>query len=302
MAKDITANQRREAELLQAVLRLIDKNGSEMRYQEIKNEFPNHFHLTDKERSKNNTWEESWHSVLGMVGGIELKQVGLVDINKSNWSLTPEGRKTLQLPVEEFFRAYHYKWRELAKMKALKGNTLAKIDENLEINLLEKAKDDIDILQQQARDGMRKYLTSKDPFEFQRFVAALLRGMGLFTPWVADKGKDGGVDIIAYETPLGVSGSHVKVQVKHYPQTPVSVDVIRELIGKMNKTTDVGIVVTSGHFTNESHREARYAHRHICLLEMDDLIDLWLEYYPKMKEEDKAELPLVPIYFVNTEV
>ena len=40
--------------------------------------------------------------------------------------------------------------------------------------------------------------SKKNPYEFQDLVAALLRAMGYYTPFIAPKGKDGGVDIIAY--------------------------------------------------------------------------------------------------------
>jgi len=46
-------------------------------------------------------------------------------------------------------------------------------------------------------------------------VAALLRGMGYYTPFVAPKGKDGGVDVVAYRDPLGTESPRIQVQIKH---------------------------------------------------------------------------------------
>ncbi len=34
-------------------------------------------------------------------------------------------------------------------------------------------------------------------------VAALLRAMGYYTPFISPRGKDGGVDILAYQDPIG---------------------------------------------------------------------------------------------------
>jgi restriction system protein len=33
------------------------------------------------------------------------------------------------------------------------------------------------------------------------------------------------------------------------------------------------------------------------LIDLDRLIALWQEFYPKLTDEDKNRLPLVPIYF-----
>jgi restriction system protein len=36
---------------------------------------------------------------------------------------------------------------------------------------------------------------------------------------------------------------------------------------------------------------------HVELIDLDRFIALWQEFYPKLTDEDKAALPLVPIYF-----
>ncbi len=59
------------------------------------------------------------------------------------------------------------------------------------------------MLESDAREGIRQFIASKSPYEFQDMVAALLRAMDYHTPFIAPKGKDGGIDIIAYLDPLG---------------------------------------------------------------------------------------------------
>ena len=130
-------------------------------------------------------------------------------------------------------------------------------------------------------------------------VAALFRAMGYFTPFVAPKGRDGGIDVIAYCDPLGVKKPHIKVQVKHYPSNPISVDVVRSLTGICKHSDEVGFVVTSGSFTNEAQRESRSLHNNIRLIDGDEFIDLWIAYYNNMPEEDKALMPIVPVYYLN---
>ena len=118
-------------------------------------------------------------------------------------------------------------------------------------------------------------------------------------PHIAKRGKDGGIDIIAYTDPLGTREPRIKVQVKHRPDTGISVEDIRQLIGILSKPGDVGLFVTSGHFTSEAERTARESHKHIELINFERLIALWLEFYPQMTDEDKNRLPLYPIYFLG---
>lgn len=77
-------------------------------------------------------------------------------------------------------------------------------------------------------------------------------------------------------------------------------DDIRNLISLLNTESDVGVFVTSGRFTSEAERSARESHKHIKLLDMDNFIALWQEFYEKMNDEDKNILPLQPIYFLGS--
>ncbi len=63
------------------------------------------------------------------------------------------------------------------------------------------------------------------------------------------------------------------------------------------KEGEVGLLVTSGTFTSESKKEARNGHRCLRLIDIDEFIDLWIRYYDRMSEEDKALLPIIPCLF-----
>lgn len=86
---------------------------------------------------------------------------------------------------------------------------------------------------------------------------------------------------------------------KHRPTSAISVDDIRSLIGLLNKDGDVGLFVTSGRFTSESERFARDSHIHVKLLNIDDFIQLWKEFYHKLNDEEKNLLPLQPVYYLG---
>ena len=47
-------------------------------------------------------------------------------------------------------------------------------------------------------------------------------------------------------------------------------------------------------------KESRESREHIELIDFDRFISLWVEYYPKMTDEQKNSLPLHPIYFLGS--
>ncbi|MCY7360391.1 MAG: restriction endonuclease, partial [Rudanella sp.] len=170
----------------------------------------------------------------------------------------------------------------------------------IEQNSSQEQKANLDIVEEQAISGIREFIKSKNSYEFQDLVAALLRAMKYHTPFISPKGKDGGLDIVAYSDPLGATAPRLKVQVKHRPESSVPVDDIRSMTDLLNKDGDIGLFVTSGYFTSESERSARESHRHIRLIDIDTFISLWQEFYPSLTDEDKNKLPLQPIYFLGS--
>lgn len=54
-----------------------------------------------------------------------------------------------------------------------------------------------------------------------------------------------------------------------------------------------------GGFTSEAGREARSQEtRRLTLLGMEHLVDLWVEHYARLDEEDRQRLPLRRVYFL----
>ena len=65
---------------------------------------------------------------------------------------------------------------------------------------------------------------------------------------------------------------------------------------------DVGIFVSIGGFTKNAAEEARHQEkRKITLLNNEQLFDLWVEYYSKLRDEDRRRLPLKSVYFLSPE-
>ena len=63
---------------------------------------------------------------------------------------------------------------------------------------------------------------------------------------------DGGIDIIARTLSSVSQGEYLVIQCKHYPQKPVSVQIVRELTGVLSNTPNAtgAVLVTSGTFTD----------------------------------------------------
>lgn len=289
-------NIRRYEAVLEA-LRLIKQNNGQMRASDIFSELEKTFPKSDYELEETSSGTPRWKNWLSFYS-VSATKTGFLVKDKGVWHITEEGENVLKLSLEEF--------RETVKKGyKLWYDNYKKNNENAQINEDEDDNDNVDniveleVVQSQASKGIRDYIMSKNPYEFQYIVAALLRAMGYYTPFIAPKGKDGGIDIVAYRDPLGTSLPHIKVQVKHYPTTPINVDIVRSLIGVLAKDGEMGVIVTSGTFTSEAIRAERSSHTPIRLIDIDEFISLWIKYYPDMVEADKNLLPITPVYFIN---
>ena len=222
---------------------------------------------------------------------IDLVKAGLLLKNKGEWCITDEGRQAL-VDYDEPNKLFKYVHKLYAEW--VKNNKDGKDDETVVDDVPNSVI--LENIRQQSNEDLRAYIEQRTPYEFQDMVAALLRAMNYYTPFVAPKGKDGGVDVIAYSDPLGATRPILKVQVKHYKMSnPVTIDVIHNIIGVAK--SDMPIVVTSGRFTEDARTAARQ--NNVRLIDGTEFVQLWISNYPKMNEDDKALMPIEPVYFIR---
>jgi len=88
--------------------------------------------------------------------------------------------------------------------------------------------------EESAWSEIEQHLGRMHPYDFQKLVAGLLRGMGYFVAWVAPPGPDMGVDILAHSDPLGINGPRIKVQVKRQADK-TSVTGVRSFLSELVK-------------------------------------------------------------------
>lgn len=283
-----------------ATLDALAKNGGYMRAKDLLAYIAGNYPLTDHELGTTTSGNPRWVNAV-RYHSIPLSHAGLLRRDKGTWYITPDGDKKVNEGVEavnEAMKKGEARWKTVhnGAVEATPDETCAEDKVGNAISS-SGALLDIDSVQELGRRSLLDAVGALNPYEFQDIVAALFRGLGYHVPFVAPKGKDGGIDIIAHSDPLGAVGPKIKIQVKHTPDSMVSVSVVRQLAALLRTDSDCGVVVTSGGFTNEAERFAREDHRRLRLINGDELIDLWTSAYPKLSEADQQLLPLISVCF-----
>ena len=248
-----------------------------------------------------------WDKILRFYS-IRFSDVGLLKKSKGIWYLTPDGEaKISRLTERGVINFVKTEFAELQKRRAPwpEGGKVAvqpAEEENVDKEVDESPDLSLDDFEERARDGITEQVRKLSPGELEQLVAALLRGMGYYTPIVASGGPDGGVDVVAYRDPLGATTPRLKVQVKHQMLSAKKA-ARRELQALNGLLTEgeSGVFVATAGFAPTVREFVRTTNNHLELIDMDRLIDLWREHYDALSDEDKALLPLRRISFLDGE-
>ncbi len=278
------------AKVVHAALVILREKGGEMRARDVIAEVEKRVELDDWARERYESGGSRWVTFLRFYT-IDCVKAGFLVKKAGTWYLTPEGEKAIDLGPQALLAEAGRKYREWAAERGTEP-----VEEG-EVEPTDAPAITMDQIQELANASLERHIASKNPYEFQELAAALLRGMGYFTPFVAPRGKDGGVDVIAYRDPLGTMSPRIKVQVKHR-QDAARVDEIRQLMGLLQRDGDVGIFISTGGFTNDARSTAQGGHVHVELIDLTRFIELWQEHYDKLSDEDRVLMPLVPVYFL----
>lgn len=282
-----------------AALSILKENGGEMRGKEVVDRIRDTVFFDDYENHRfEKTGYIRWESILHFYT-IDCMKAGYLRKHKGIWYLTDEGEKAIDLGAENLLNSATKLYRE--------WDTKRKAEDDIQTDLGDLSEDDVAQIQkslinqyeEEAYNGIRNFIIDKNPYEFQDLVGQLLTAMGYYISEIAQRGADGGIDIVAYTDPLGTRQPRIIVQVKHRPNDSISSDEIQKLAGTLKRNSDVGIFVTSGIFSKPAKKEARESREHIELIDFERFVSLWQEYYSKMSDEQKSYLPLYPIYFLG---
>jgi restriction system protein len=286
----------RVGELLHTVLSELKRMGGEMKLKDLLNAVEPKLKLNEYELG---TYPKSgyvrWRSIVHFYS-IDCVKAGYITKAGGRWTLTQAGDEALKQRPGEFILGAIKKYREWKSTRP---------DPEPENSQEPAEVPDEAIVRQtayeqaveQSRAEIENHIDSLAPYDFQKLVAELLVGMGYFVPLIAAPGPDGGVDIIAYRDPLGASVPRIKVQVKHREQK-VDVKDVRQFQSVLRNDADIGLIVSSSGFTSTAQTEVRLSPKHIEMIDLERLIELWEQHYDKIRESGKALLPLVKLSFL----
>lgn len=232
-------------------------------------------------------------STIGLVkAGWLLKENGI-------WSITAEGRKALvDFPDpnklrEESHRLYQ-NWKS-ARVTVSNDSDSDIEDESVALAV------SVEDAEATALELVKNYLGVMNPYDFQNLVKALLQGMGYHVSWVAPPGKDGGIDLVAFQDYFGAQGPRIKVQVKRQIAS-AGVDSIRSFLGVLSDRDDIGLYICLGGFSSDAEKEARnHASKRLTLIDAERFYQLWVEHYDKFPESSRSLFPLKPVYYLDLE-
>ena len=150
-----------------------------------------------------------------------------------------------------------------------------------------------DDVEGQARGQILEALDEIEHHDFQLFVAGLLEALG-YRCRVGNKGKDGGIDILAFPDIFGLASPRIKVQVKNQKAAAGHQEV-----GYLNgvlRSGEKGLFVCTGGFTADARKAPFIADGRVSLVDGHQLLDLLLSHYDGMPSRATYLLPLRRIY------
>jgi restriction system protein len=285
-----------------AAFNILKDNGGELRGKYVIQKIRETVKFNEYEKHKYKiTGHIRWESVLNFYT-VDCIKAGFLRKLKGVWMLTPEGEDAIKLGPSKLLSTASEIYREWDANRIKEDNS----------NVEESDKDKTDIKKGQAHQlkmeeleeisisGIREFIMQKNAYEFQDLVAALLSTLGYHISNVSYQFPGSGIDLIAYNDPLGTTEPRIIVQIKHLQKESISIEEIQKLAGTLKRKTDVGIYVTSGYFSNKAEKEARLNKEHIELIGFDRFVALWLEHYEKLTDEQKSMMPLQQIAFLGS--
>lgn len=284
--------RKRSGELLRGVFRILTDHPEGLPAKEVLSLMESEVPPTEFESSDypNSPGVRRYEKIIRFTTITSVKAGWLVK-NRGQWSITDEGRRAYHAfpdPKEFILRSIslYKEWKQQQPEELSEEEA-----ETLEIAATYEEAEEL------AWGQVQEYLAAMNPYDFQKVVAGLLRGMGYHVAWVAPPGADGGIDIVAHTDPLGVQGPRIKVQVKRQ-QSTISVSDTRSFMATLGES-DTGLFISIGGFTAESQREARaQERRRLMLVDLRQLFDLWVQHYQKIPEEERSLLPLRPVCYL----
>jgi restriction system protein len=128
-------------------------------------------------------------------------------------------------------------------------------------------------IEHEWRDSLLQVLLAINPDQFERFCQRILRESGFVQVEVSGRSGDGGIDGTGIVELGGLLTFPILFQCKRYQGT-VGSSVVRDFRGAMVGRVDRGLILTTGLFSRDAHREAaRDGAPPIDLVDRERLLD-----------------------------
>lgn len=285
----------RQGELVRKLFEILIAHPDGIKAQEALSDLRNQMQLTEHEKGEYQSGGPRFEKIVRFAT-IDYVKAGWMIKEKGRWIITDLGKDAWNKykSPEIFHRNAVKLYRE---WKANRPDSKPEDIETAEGGDEKEATVTFEQARDQAWDEIEEYLTEMPPYDFQQLVASLLKAMGYHVSWVAPPGKDGGIDILAWNDPLGTRPPRIKVQVKRKNEA-VRLPDLRSFLAVLGDE-DVGIFVSTGGFTRDSEEEARaQPNRQVTLIDLGRLYELWIEHIKDLDQEARDLFPLKPIYFL----
>ena len=285
----------RTGELLKILFEILLEHPDGMRAKDALSALRNRVELTDYEKGEYPTGGQRFDKIVRFAT-VPCVHAGWLIKDKGVWTLTEDGIQAYQQhkSPEQFYRQaqrLYRAWRKAHKVSP--DNIEDEVEERSATITFEEA-------EEQAWAEIENYFRNMPPYDLQKLVGALLQAMGYHVSWISPPGKDGGIDILAWNDPLGTRPPRIKVQVKR-EKDKINVSTLRSFMALLGDS-DVGLFVSTGGFTKDTEDEARTQQsRQVTLVDLKRLFELWVEHLAEIDEDARDLLPLKPIYFLAPE-
>lgn len=294
----------RQGEMIQTLFRILEAEPEGLQAKEAIARVEGQLDLTEFEKSTfpKNPDHVRFPKILRF-STINSVKAGWLRKKSGTWTLTDEGKAALHefSDPEALFkesRRLYKQWKASQPEDASEPEVAPVEDESETGDTGLIAATTLEEAEEAARQAILDYLASINPYGFQDLVAKLLEAMGYHVVWIAPKGKDGGLDLIAQSDPLGVRGPRIKGQVKRRPDSKTTEEELRSFLAVL-EPGDVGVYISLGGFTSDTQAAARRSTRRITLIDGEGLLDLWVEHYDRLDEEGRGLLPIKPVHFLD---
>jgi restriction system protein len=290
---------RRRGELLRGLFEILSARGGEAPARDVLRELEQRVRPTAYEDAEypNSPGVRRYGKVVRF-SSINVVKAGWLVKESGLWTLTEEGKTALAVFTDP--EQFYVEARRLYKQWASNRPEVVATDdeeEAAETDLRAGAATTLEESEEAAWEEIRRYVATMPPYEFQDLVGGLLTAMGYHVAWTAPPGPDRGIDLIAYNDPLGASGPRIVVQVKRRAD-PVAADELRSFMAVLGDR-DVGLFIAVAGFTREAEREARsQERRRLTLIDLPRLVDLWTAHAASLSDADRRRLPLKAVYFL----